>query len=727
MQIDSGATMRFPQIPGIEIIPLFGSKKPYSWTTKDFSKLDWTADYIDQKQGINPDTSKPYNKFNRGKPSGYGVRGGKSLVILDLDEKQPGMAEDILTKLQSQGLDTNTFTVKTKSGGLHLYYLAPDYPVASPTNWRYEGLDLRGQGGFVVGPDMEARDWCEGRYVVINDTLPIKCGLDLPVRETKTYNNIPASLTDETRNAKYYFEMIKSEGFIPLGNRDHACFQIAEHWVREGLSDEEIIQRFMELPIAQPKGNEYTLEDFMIKVERCRGKEKDFLSVYIRQFAMLADSGEVYDFGKKIRHPLSRMKDIYPEKVGKAHIMDLWNRSPDRKTYSDIGFKPIYDETYKEGHKIYVNTYSPPVIEPWSEEVSWEDEDLEEFRLIAENLITDPLALDYYLSQRAKKIQNPMWTPAWGFVIISGRRMGKGILWSAYSKLIGAEYSISLTNEIIEDKFNKWKEGSLLTKLDEPDNLKSPYSQRRFGELLKIYYSEREGSTRAMRKDLSGLKKYYYIPETHANIANALQIHSDEGRYCIIKCSNKALGDEIYNELGEKILGFEQGEERSVRFMRKLKRFLLDYKPNKDIKVATAPKTIWHQNIVELSSDQEELMLLDAIENSTMISYSDIQTIESIMKILQYDCNIQRINTNRTLEIVNELVKKGKIVKYRRVEGVPHIDILRATSTEPMIVNKSLASGRHSPVLYSIRNHDNYKNAKAKELRENFFPFNSQI
>ena len=100
--------------------------------------------------------SLPYNVGIACRPSG--------LYVLDLDdahghEPPPGWAgakhgRDVLARLADaagQPYPAHTFTVRTPSGGLHLYFRAPVEPELRNTigrlGWR---VDTRGAGGYIV-------------------------------------------------------------------------------------------------------------------------------------------------------------------------------------------------------------------------------------------------------------------------------------------------------------------------------------------------------------------------------------------------------------------------------------------------------------------------------------------------------------------------------------------------------------------------------------------------
>lgn len=80
----------------------------------------------------------------------YGIATGRrsGFFAVDIDIKRV----DGETNLARLGELTESYEVTTPSGGAHVYYSLPDFPVPTCTDFPCEGVDIRGEGGFVVGP-----------------------------------------------------------------------------------------------------------------------------------------------------------------------------------------------------------------------------------------------------------------------------------------------------------------------------------------------------------------------------------------------------------------------------------------------------------------------------------------------------------------------------------------------------------------------------------------------
>jgi Bifunctional DNA primase/polymerase, N-terminal len=103
---------------------------------------------------------------------GVGIATGASsgVFVVDLDVKNGIDGIDALSKL---GDVPATYAVATPSGGFHLYYKHPGFPVrnsATKSNPIAPGVDVRGDGGYVVAPGSPHKNG--GRYIVAS-ALPV--------------------------------------------------------------------------------------------------------------------------------------------------------------------------------------------------------------------------------------------------------------------------------------------------------------------------------------------------------------------------------------------------------------------------------------------------------------------------------------------------------------------------------------------------------------------------
>ncbi|WP_344832773.1 bifunctional DNA primase/polymerase [Actinocorallia longicatena] len=120
--------------------------------------------------------------------------GPSKLVVIDLDMPKPGETPPeewnmlgvnegadvlaVLAERRRQPYPFNTFTVRTRRGGTHLYFTAPPGVELRNTNGRSASglgwlIDTRAAGGYVVGPGshVDLPDGAGG-YEIVNDITP---------------------------------------------------------------------------------------------------------------------------------------------------------------------------------------------------------------------------------------------------------------------------------------------------------------------------------------------------------------------------------------------------------------------------------------------------------------------------------------------------------------------------------------------------------------------------
>lgn len=85
-------------------------------------------------------------------PYNVGIATGQGLVVLDVDMKDGKDGERSLRLLEMLFEELPaTRQVRTPSGGRHLYFRT-DRRLGNSASRIADGVDLRGEGGFVVGP-----------------------------------------------------------------------------------------------------------------------------------------------------------------------------------------------------------------------------------------------------------------------------------------------------------------------------------------------------------------------------------------------------------------------------------------------------------------------------------------------------------------------------------------------------------------------------------------------
>jgi hypothetical protein len=132
-------TLGLPVFPIVENgrVPAIGGWQQRATTDEAKIRAMWTEK--DPVLGV--ERVKPYN---------IGVYTG-GLLVGDVDVKKGKQGQATFDEMDLMYGFADTFTVKTPSGGLHLYY-KPKGPSKSGVNNVGPGFDTRGVGGYVVGP-----------------------------------------------------------------------------------------------------------------------------------------------------------------------------------------------------------------------------------------------------------------------------------------------------------------------------------------------------------------------------------------------------------------------------------------------------------------------------------------------------------------------------------------------------------------------------------------------
>ena len=151
---------------GVPVIPLFTAmsgvcscgKTDCPSTAKHPRTRKWKED-----KSLDPVVIKRW--FAR--ESNLGLATGNGLVVIDIDDGRDGQ-ESMFELEEQHGALPPTLTVNTGGGGVHYYFLC-DEPVTNSVNELGSGIDVRGDGGYVVGPASTHRS---GRKYAVDEGQP---------------------------------------------------------------------------------------------------------------------------------------------------------------------------------------------------------------------------------------------------------------------------------------------------------------------------------------------------------------------------------------------------------------------------------------------------------------------------------------------------------------------------------------------------------------------------
>ena len=128
-----------------EIIARGMSAFPLKSNSKDPARRGWQAQAKERDPA----------PWANGRDRNIGVATGGKLVVVDIDMKGGVDGEANWAAL---GIEESDFQVRTPSGGRHIYYVVPEDwagKVRNSASKIAKGVDIRGEGGYVVGPGSE--------------------------------------------------------------------------------------------------------------------------------------------------------------------------------------------------------------------------------------------------------------------------------------------------------------------------------------------------------------------------------------------------------------------------------------------------------------------------------------------------------------------------------------------------------------------------------------------
>lgn len=203
---------------GFRVFPLQENGKLPAFAT------DWRALATMDRERIVEWWRDPLTGIERG--YNIGVATGAGAIVIDLDVKA---GADGPASWQEIGGTLGTLTVDTPSGGKHLYF-SNDLPVSNSASRLAPGVDVRGDGGYVVAPG----SMIDGReYRLTRDTPPsrlpdaIAAKLAAPVEHRS--ERLPAvdelDRPDAIAAARGYLR--SAEPAIQGSGGDHRTYQVA--------------------------------------------------------------------------------------------------------------------------------------------------------------------------------------------------------------------------------------------------------------------------------------------------------------------------------------------------------------------------------------------------------------------------------------------------------------------------------------------------------------------
>lgn len=487
---------------GFYVFPTYKTKnstfaKPYGWTgtpVREEGKQGLAIPATTHAFEIDSWDEQIKEKY-KSEVSGYGVL-GKGIVIFDIDVKDDKNGASNFEELKQKfNIPQAALVAKSKSGGYHLFFRKPKKfekshikSVASITisGRRYEGVDIRGDGGFVQGATAEG-EWAQGVYTLVKGTpelgiaglseLPEELvqylvashfGSDLDamiatgntvktndVASVLRRGEIPDNVPDGARNESFfiYLSALKAKGL----DRDTAkqlAYQLAEkcenkETLWESVNLEDMLGRIFEKTTENP----YDIAIDMVQ----RGLYQLMNYKSKLMYMMPVDNPYILS---KAPHDLSSMRELMSKytrgvtgsdgKTRQVNPMDVAiRRIPDAQKADTIGYKPgapdIFTMNDDVSGKRYLNMYAAPFVPKSSEGLNLDVYE-NQFKLLISRIFGPEGSEEFQLGLDfcAWFIQNPeLKCVIAPYIMSKNRGVGK----SLFLNLMARIYGVSRTGE----------------------------------------------------------------------------------------------------------------------------------------------------------------------------------------------------------------------------------------------------------------------------------------
>jgi Bifunctional DNA primase/polymerase, N-terminal/Primase C terminal 1 (PriCT-1) len=163
--------------------------------------------------------------------------GGKSgVIVLDVDMKKGKNGEAELRKLEAKhGALPPTIETITPHGGRQLWFLAPGFVVANSVDKLAPGLDIRGDGGYVLAPPSYVSDE-DGAGIYVRSVDSAQTFASAP---EWVFPKAEVTEIDQRRPAEYWHRLAKG---VPDGYRNDSMPRLAGYLLRQGIDPQTTLE-----------------------------------------------------------------------------------------------------------------------------------------------------------------------------------------------------------------------------------------------------------------------------------------------------------------------------------------------------------------------------------------------------------------------------------------------------------------------------------------------------
>tara|TARA_R110000796_G_scaffold237565_1_gene357617 strand:+ start:2227 stop:4395 length:2169 start_codon:yes stop_codon:yes gene_type:complete len=544
--------------------------------------------------------AKPDGKaWANGKDYNIGVATGSGLLVVDIDMKE----FDGEANWTALGIKESPFQVKTPSGGRHLYY-ETDVDVSNSASSICDGVDIRGLGGYVVGPGSEL-DGVAYKVITIGaqmlkapDGLIAICN-KAKVREDE--HDIPVGDLDTPENIKSAKKYLDQHAHISIegSGGDATAFGVAARVRDMGISETKCLEMLMiEAGWNDRCEPPWDINELEVKV----GNAYKYSSSKIGRDTAEAQFADEPDSGPVVKRTLSAMERFYQRfsyiAIGTSHVIGEEYIGPNgRPRFTTYGEKTFHGMTVADyfidddDKKVYISrawimsekrrtyrgfTFDPQVIGPVHGKYNhWRgfthqpiygmtledakdgcDKYLKHIRDVVCG--GDIKSYKWVINHFAHLIQYPWKKPETAIVVTGKKGVGKSLIFDVIGALMRDNYIVTAEKRMLLGQFNSHMESALAFQFEEAFWAGDKAAEGKLKHVItgKDHAIERKGYEPYMVRNFARI----YIT---SNNAWAIPATVDERRFgvfaCLaLMCGDKAYFKAIYDQLeGEDNHGFK--------------------------------------------------------------------------------------------------------------------------------------------------------------------------
>lgn len=647
------------------------------------------------------DATKIKAAWSRQPRANIGVLTGHGLVVIDVDVKNGKNGLHALSELRTQYRLPKTRTVRTPSGGYHLYYRydADRYDLRCATEW-VPGIDIRANGGYVVAPGSRIREY-PNPYRLIWDVptqfLPeeLQIVLDKPATVSK-FGDIPEHIRATTAEDTRYVNALPESTHdyhhlperIPLGSRDATLFSYACSWRERDLpySYARVLVRAIHGAMEQSERDPYTLEQCLSKLqqvyeryepsklelERAQSVQPEVvhdvlqsqreatkvttISAALDRFIYCFANNLVIDLRKHPSYAAIKMESfkngysnilLKTSKRKNAKVIELpklWIAHANRQSVDDINYKPNGPAFFEEEDTAFYNLWAPSALQRQLQSMDAQTRS---------TVSTDKLDifwrhLDLIFGQDVQEreafwrwlayaIRYPERRVSYGSLIISEPGLGKSWFYKFLQRMVGPHNINTIGLSELRSDFNDWLFGCSMIVVHE---LMTGDRQSLMANILSPITEDRV-MINPKNKDRR-MRNIYGSVLAFSNHANAAAIAAKDRRFFVYHSAARHESVEYYRRLFAWL--DTEGPLQLLNYIQQMD--LSDFNPG-EAPMQTAAKA----RMIYANMSLVEQMIADAIEDCAGPFVADIVDVTTVTRYLEGQMDLDR-KEQRHIQIV---------------------------------------------------------------------------